>query len=200
VGAIGVLRIGEVFPADTPHPGTLADALAGEDLAHLAAGVAWLVQQRERLKALSADPALGVQRTHTQVVLAFIADHDQRLAVPCDDQQRLFIARIEVGEVRQVREVLAIRIDDHVAEPLRVHTRPQRRNSAFKFRGLHHGRAIGPTELRPLDVNQLMGFCCSAHLNDRTGPFSAGAAGARGESADGYLPWASLAEFDLATL
>src|SRR5580700_494582 len=102
MGTIGVLRIREVLPANAANLGGIADPFAGENFAHLAAGITRLIEQGERLEALGAKLARGVQWADAQVPLALVADNEQGLAVARDDQDRLFIPWIEIGQVRQI--------------------------------------------------------------------------------------------------
>ncbi len=163
VGAIGVFGIGEVLPADAPDLGAGADPLAGENIANLSARITRLIEKGEGLEALRAKLPGRIQRAHPQISLAFVSDHDQGISIPRHDQDGFLEARIEISEVGEVREMLAIRVDDQVSEAVRGHCRTQLIEPLLQLGGLDGGRAFRQPERRPVDFDQLMSLGRTGH-------------------------------------
>ena len=90
------------------RPGSRPDALVGEDLGERPRPVARLARQAQVLEAVAAHR----QRRGAGHPVALVADQDRRLAGRADDEQRLLEARVEAGQVREVRAVLAVGVDD----------------------------------------------------------------------------------------
>ena len=114
---------------------------SAEDLGERPGPVARLARQAEVLEPMSPHR----QRRRARHPVALVADEDGRLAVRADDQQRLLEARVESGQVRQVRAVLAVGVDD---EPVvaRAHRRARAGARAARAYSLrrdlrHRGRA-----------------------------------------------------------
>ena len=111
-----------VFQPMTPTRPSGADALVGEDLGQRPGPVARLAGQAEVLEQVAAHR----QRRGAGHPVALVADQDGRLARRADDEQRLLEARVEAGQEREVRAVLAVRVDDEpvVARARRARTEP----------------------------------------------------------------------------
>jgi hypothetical protein len=161
--AVGMLRIREVFPADAAHLGGCTDPFSGKDLPDLAAGVTGLVEQGEALETLGPQCAREVRRADAEIAFAFVPDNEQRASPRRHDQNRLLEARVEVGEVGQVREMLAIGIDHGMSQSRRGHGRSQRADPGVEFRGFDSRRALGQAELRPFGFDQPMGLGRAMH-------------------------------------
>ena len=71
-----------------------------------------------------------------------LPDEDRRRVVGPDDEHRLLEPRVEPGEERDVRAVLAVRVDDEAVERARVRARAQR-GDALGVRARPGSRAAG---------------------------------------------------------
>lgn len=114
VERVRLLTLGEILPADAADAGALADALPGQDFLQQAAADARLVEQRKGWEALGAQPPGHIKRADVEISGALVADDQQRVARPAQDEQRLLKARVKAGQIGHVGKVLAVAIDDQV--------------------------------------------------------------------------------------
>src|SRR2546421_628380 len=96
------------LPADDPDTRARCDPLVLQDLGKRSGSVARLVRQAEVLKEVPPE----WQRGRAGHRVALVANDQCRVAAWSDDEDRLLESRIESGEVREVRAVLAVRVDD----------------------------------------------------------------------------------------
>ncbi len=110
-----------LLPADHPDPVVTSDAFGGEDLGERPGAISRLTGQAEVLEQVAPQ----LQGSRSGHAVALVADQDGRLARRADDEHRLFEARVEAGEVGEVRAVLAVRVHDDLVVPLLVRTGPE---------------------------------------------------------------------------
>lgn len=96
------------LPADDADPAAAPDPLGAEDLAERPRPLAWLAGQAQILGPLPTHP----QRRRARDAIALVADQDRRVTVRTDDEDRLLEPGVEAAEVREVRAVLPVRLDD----------------------------------------------------------------------------------------
>ena len=97
------------------------------------------------------------------------------------DEQRLLEARLEPGEVRHVREVLAVGIDDDRRRTSGAGTLPQPIEPHPVQRVIEVGKGLGDPELRQVNVRQANRRHCDLQQPDRpkSGPTGGGIEAAR---------------------
>ena len=154
------------------------DALLGQDLGQRSGSVAWLARQAEVLEPVSSHR----QRGRAGRAPALVADQDRRIAVRADDEERFLEARIEAGEEREVRAVLAIGVHEQPIQARSVRSLAQAlepRHVQHRGDVRHAGRHA---EVRQRDLRELR---LSVALTGRLGlPRSELAGGA----VDGHEP------------
>jgi hypothetical protein len=156
MGAVGMLPVRKVLPADASDPCPPADSFIGEDVAEEATVAPGLIQQREGLETLAAQLARRVERTDGQVSLALIAHDQQRIAPMSDDQHGFFEARVKAGEPGQIGEVLPVAVDNQVRPLQPVHRRTDRLDSGLELRGPGTRRRPAGANRRPVHLDQPM--------------------------------------------
>ena len=97
-----------LFQPTTPTRVAGPDPGLAEDLRERPRPVAWLARQAQVLE----QDALHRQGSGAGHPPALVADEHDRVAGRRDDEDRLLEARVEPGEVREVRAVLAVGVDD----------------------------------------------------------------------------------------
>ena len=149
------------------HPtfGARTDALARENIPHFAACAARLIEKRKGLKPFRTKFSRDMKRTDIQISFAFIPDNKQGLSGSFTIRIRFLEAGIEIGEIRDVREMLAIGINDDVRQPAFGHMRAQGIEAPFEFGRRDRGRPVGRSEFRPIGFNQLERLGRTTHGN-----------------------------------
>jgi hypothetical protein len=72
------------------------------------------------------------------------------------DQQYFFEARVDIGEVGQIREVLSIRIEHHVSNVTLFHGSAEGVDPLAENRGRLDGWAHCHPKVWPININQAM--------------------------------------------
>jgi hypothetical protein len=75
-----------------------------------------------------------MQGADAQISFALVPHQDQRRACPANNQQRLFKPGIKPGQISQIREVLAIPIDNDMRELALLHAGAQVIYSCFQLK------------------------------------------------------------------
>src|SRR5439155_8542244 len=107
---------------DDTDPAAAADPLVGEDLGERPRSITGLSRQAEVLEQVAAQrERRGAGHPET-----LVADEDRRVAVRAHDEDRLLEPRIEPGEERHRRAVLAVGEDDQPVVATAGHPRSER--------------------------------------------------------------------------
>lgn len=94
-----------------------------------------------------------MQGADSQIRFALVSYQDERRGCLSDDQQRLFEARVEPGEIRQIGEMLAVSVDDDMRKSELFHFGAEVVDPDLQFGGGWRRWAGGDAEFRPLDFN-----------------------------------------------
>ena len=139
------------LPADDPDAGASCDPLVLQNRREWPGAVARLARQAEVLKEVPAKR----QRRRAGHRIALVADDHRRLAARAHDEDRFFESRVESGEVRHVRAVLAIRIDHEPVVAGGLGALAQAQEARGVKRGWQHRHRLGHAELWKLDPREI---------------------------------------------
>src|SRR3954453_18691848 len=142
--------VGIRLPPDDADTRRIGDALVAKDLGEWPRAITRLVRQAEVLESVPAHR----QRGRAGRPVALVPDEDRRLAARPDDQDRLLEARVEPGQPRHVRAVLAIGVDDDTVVSGTIHPLAEPLEADCVQGGRDLGRPGGPPERGQLDVGQ----------------------------------------------
>ena len=110
----------EVLPSRRADPRSPGDSRRGKDVGEGGALAARLPEQAEALEL--HDLEVVIDRTDPGVAQSLVAHEElgpSRSGVEADDEERFLEPGVVAGEVRKVREMLPVRIDDDVRESMR---------------------------------------------------------------------------------
>jgi hypothetical protein len=154
--AVCHLGITKIFPAHTAHSCASLNAFLGENVANEAAVLARLVEQGEGLEPFITQLTRRVQGADAQIALAFVAHHQQWMAIQADDEQGFFKAGVKVGEVGEVSKMFAVAVNHEVGESCVSHSGAGSGQTRFKFAQSSGRRAYRRAKFRPINFNQFV--------------------------------------------
>jgi hypothetical protein len=95
-----------------------------------------------------------VKWTDAQIPFTLVANEQQRIGLGADNEQTLFKARVEVGEVGQVGKMLAVTVDDKMAEASTIHSGTGSFQASFIFAQVGRWWRHGFAKFRPINFDK----------------------------------------------